>query len=73
MSDTPSARACARMRNAQVYWDSELPPELWLIVLRHLSLMQLRLLKTVSHSMAKRCRRVLCSSEWRDGPPTSTR
>lgn len=54
------------MRNAQVYWDSELPPELWLIVLRHLSLMQLRLLKTVSHSMAKRCRRVLCSSEWRD-------
>lgn len=66
MSDTSGARACARARNAHVPWDSELPAELWLIVLRHLSLMQLQLLKTVSHSMAKRCRRVLCSSEWRD-------
>lgn len=66
MSDTCGARACARARNAHIPWDKELPPELWLIVLRHMTLMQLRLLKTVSRSMAKRCRRVLCSSEWRE-------
>jgi hypothetical protein len=65
MSDTSGARACARARNAHIPWDKELPPELWIIVLRHMTLMQLRLLKTVSHSMANRCRRVLCSSEWR--------
>jgi len=50
--------------NAHVSWDTELPAELWLVVLRHMSLMQLRLLKTVSHSMANRCRRVLRSKEW---------
>jgi len=65
MSDTSGARACARARNAHIPWDKELPPELWIIVLRHMTLMQLRLLKTVSHSMANRCRRVLRSSEWR--------
>ena len=64
-SDTAGARACARTDHpARVPWDSELPAELWVIVLRHLSLMQLRLLKTVSRSMANRCRRVLRSSEW---------
>ena len=68
-SDTSGARACAHAHHAHhahVPWDSELPVELWLVVLRHLSLMQLRLLKTVSHSMANRCRRVLRSKEWQD-------
>ena len=63
-SDASCARACASACNAHVPWDTELPAELWLIVLRHMSLMQLRLLKTVSHSMANRCRRVLRSKEW---------
>ena len=63
-SGTAGARACARAHGAHVPWDSELPAELWLVVLRHLSLMQLRLLKTVNRSMANRCRRVLRSSEW---------
>jgi len=63
--DTAGARACAtNAHGKRVPWDSELPAELWVIVLRHLSLMQLRLLKTVSRSMANRCRRVLRSSEW---------
>ena len=47
-------------------WDTELPAELWLVVLGHLSLMQLRLVKTVNLSMANRCRRVLRSTEWQD-------
>jgi hypothetical protein len=34
------------------------------LVLGHLSLMQLRLVKTVSRSMANRCRKVLRSKEW---------
>ena len=63
-SGTSCARACASECNALVPWDTELPVDLWLIVLRHMSLMQLRLLKTVSHSMANRCRRVLRSKEW---------
>lgn len=46
-------------------WDAELPPELWPLVLGHLSLWQLRLVKTVSRSMANRCRKVLRSEEWR--------
>jgi len=45
-------------------WDAELPPELWPLVLVHLSLWQLRLVKTVSRSMANRCRKVLRSKEW---------
>lgn len=45
-------------------WGKELGPELWQLVLSHLSLMQLRLLKTVSRSMANHCRRVLRSTEW---------
>ena len=45
-------------------WDAELPPELWSLVLGHLSLWQLRLVKTVSRSMANRCRKVLRSEEW---------
>ena len=45
-------------------WDAELPAELWSLVLGHLSLMQLRLVKTVSRSMANRCRKVLRSAEW---------
>ncbi len=45
-------------------WDAELPAELWPLVLGHLSLMQLRLVKTVSRSMASRCRKVLRSTEW---------
>ena len=45
-------------------WDVELPPELWSLVLGHLSLWQLRLVKTVSRSMANRCRKVLRSNEW---------
>tara|TARA_B100001057_G_scaffold82090_1_gene77608 strand:+ start:4818 stop:5594 length:777 start_codon:yes stop_codon:yes gene_type:complete len=45
-------------------WGKELGPELWQLVLGHLSLMQLRLLKTVSRGMANHCRRVLRSSEW---------
>jgi hypothetical protein len=63
-SGAACARACASECNAHVPWDTELPAELWLVVLRHMSLMQLRLLKTVSHSMANRCRRVLRSKEW---------
>lgn len=47
-----------------VDWKRGLPPELWQFVLGHLSLMQLRLLKTVSRSMANHCRRVLRSPEW---------
>lgn len=61
-SDTAGARACAS--TARIPWDGELPADLWRVVLRHLSLWQLRLLKTVSHSMANRCRRVLRSKEW---------
>ncbi|MBD40746.1 MAG: hypothetical protein CMB11_10380 [Euryarchaeota archaeon] len=45
-------------------WGKELGPELWQLVLGHLSLMQLRLLKTVSRGMANHCRRVLRSCEW---------
>ena len=45
-------------------WDTELPAEMWPLVLGHLSLMQLRLVKTVSRSMANRCRKVLRSEEW---------
>lgn len=45
-------------------WGKELGPELWQLVLGHLSLMQLRLLKTVSRGMANHCRRVLRSEEW---------
>ncbi len=45
-------------------WEKELRPELWQLVLGHLSLMQLRLLKTVSRGMANHCRRVLRSTEW---------
>ena len=62
--DRSCARTCVSECNAHVPWDTELPAELWLVVLRHMSLMQLRLLKTVSHSMANRCRRVLRSKEW---------
>lgn len=47
-----------------IHWENELGPELWQLVLGHLSLMQLRLLKTVSRGMANRCRRVLRSEEW---------
>lgn len=47
-------------------WDAELPAELWPIVLGHLSLWQLRLVKTVSRSMANRCRKVLRSKEWQE-------
>tara|TARA_B100001063_G_C16704732_1_gene524545 strand:+ start:82 stop:861 length:780 start_codon:yes stop_codon:yes gene_type:complete len=45
-------------------WENELGPELWRLVLGHLSLMQLRLLKMVSRRMANRCRQVLRSEEW---------
>ena len=45
-------------------WDNELSDELWLLVLANLSLMQLRMLKTVSSKLANRCRRVLRSHEW---------
>ena len=45
-------------------WDNELSEELWSLVLVKLSLMQLRMLKTVSPKMANRCRRVLRSHEW---------
>lgn len=55
-----------RAHRARVPWDGELPAELWLVVLRHMTLMQLRLLKTASHSMANRCRRVLRSKEWQE-------
>ena len=47
-------------------WDAELPAELWPLVLGHLSLWQLRLVKTVSRSMANRCRKVLRSKEWQE-------
>ena len=47
-----------------VDWKRGLAPELWQLVLGHLSLMQLRLLKTASRGMATHCRRVLRSPEW---------
>ncbi len=50
-------------------WDNELSEELWSLVLVNLSLMQLRMLKTVSPKMANRCRRVLRSHEWQRWAP----
>ncbi len=46
----------------------ELPPELCRAILHHLSLVQLRLLKTLSRATANHCRAVLRSEAWQSVP-----
>ena len=40
--------------------------EMWVLILHNLSLMQLRLVKSVSRSMANHCRKTLRCDEWQD-------